>query len=208
MNEAENLFQLKALWIGLAHYYSTEISDETVRMYAEDCAHYSAAAIGRAMKSWRMNPKHGRLPLPGQLLESMGGGSSRSNASAIAIALIGAIKTRDYTWPQQLDGRAWKTGSFEGDFKHELGEIAWEVVRMAGGWPKFCDSFWDCGNETAFVAQIRDAIESVITTNRGQVLSLNAEKSIPLSGPTDEAGKSAVARLKKLLGAFDPKDGA
>jgi hypothetical protein len=204
MNKHENVVAIQELWAALAAYFQVQLSDEQIRMYAEDCGHYSADAIGRGMKRWRMNPKHGRLPLPGQLLESMGGGSSRSNASGIAFAIVGAIKKYDYTWPIATQAKFYKTGSFEGDFKQELGDVAWEVVKLAGGWSSLCGSFWDCGNETAFMAQIRDATEHVIVTKRGQVHTLDDKPSLP--APAGDQADARLAELTKQIG--QPKEDA
>lgn len=207
MSQEENLRDIKKLWAALAAYFQLTLSDAQIQMYAADCAHYSAEAIGRAMKSWRMNPKHGRMPLPGQLLESMGGGSSRSCASAIAISLIGAIKRHDYTWPALTQPKFYETGSFEGDFRKELGDVAWDVVKLAGGWPMFCGSFWDCGNDTAFIAQIRDAIEHVIGRNRGQVHAIGENKSAAaLPAPEDHEARKHLEGLAGKIGG--PKEGA
>lgn len=213
MNET-NLKIIKKLWSAFAAYYQMQLTDDQVRMYAEDCQHYSAEAVGRGMLAWRQNPKHNRMPLPGQLLASMGGGASKADAGAIALSLIGAVKRHDYTWSLQLDKRGWKTGSFEGDFKAELGDVAWEVVRLAGGWSMFCGSFWDCGNETAFLAQIRDAIEHVLTTKRGQVTALPSRATqIPASDTNTSHNvcvtSDAQKRLDDLAGQVGgPKEGA
>lgn len=202
--KAENLMTIKKLWAAFAAYYQVSLSDVQVRMYAEDCENYPARAIGEAMTSWRRNPKHLRLPLPGQLLQLIDGGTSRSNAAAIALSLIGAVKKHDYTWPMMSQPKFYKTGSFEGDFKQELGEVAWEVVRMAGGWSSFCGSFWDCGNETAFRAQIRDAIEDVIEKKRnGDHRNLTA-----LPRPEDESQDGPRGQLGELVRQITEKGSA
>jgi hypothetical protein len=199
----ENTRAIKALWIGLAAYYQVALSDDQVRMYAEDCGHYSAVSIDRAIKFWRQNPKHNRMPLPGQLLEIMGGGESKGNASAIALTLVGAIKRHDYSWGSMTQAKFYKHGSFEADFRAELGDIAWEVVRMAGGWSQICGSFWDSGNETAFKAQMRDTIEHVIAKHRGQVIGITSGSNALAIDSDEPESKEARERLNRLLGKDD-----
>lgn len=211
MNDQENRKRILVLWIELAEYYGMVLTDSQLRNYADDCAHYEAKALERGMELWRKNPRNTRLPLPAQLLASMGGGASRADAGAIALSLVGAVKRHDYTWTMRLN-TPYVGGSFEAEFRNELGDVAWEVVRMAGGWSMFCGTFHDCGNETAFLAQIRDATEHVLTTKRGQVTAFPKKDHPPELPHVTEGMPDAQRRINELasriVGPKDPKEPA
>lgn len=158
----QNLQTIKKLWVGFAAYYQSALSDFQVQMYAEDCETHNAEEIGAVMKAWRGNPKHNRLPLPGQLLEMLEGGSAKNNSNVLVTKMIAAVKAHDKNWCHRLPKTNYIGGSFEAEFLHELGAEAMHVVKLHGGWGNFCDAYWNSGNETSFKAQIRDLCEGVI----------------------------------------------
>lgn len=205
MNQESNLKMIKKLWSAFAAYYQLSLSDQQIQLYAEDCSEYSADAIGLAMKAWRRNPKHSRLPLPGQLLELMNGSNSRLSATAIATNMIAAVQRHDYTWPQQLNKSAYRTGTFGGDFRAELGEAAWEVMRAYGDWAKFCEAYKESNNETAFKAQLRDLIESVVEKRRSGDLLQFQPREAPQEISFDDA---ATERLSEIVNRIGNGEGA
>lgn len=185
--------------LNTAQYYGRALTGSVVAMMADDLAGYPAESVLEAFARYRRNGKNRFFPLPAQIIEVLEGGTSaRSSASALALRLIGAIKIHDYTWPQMTQPKFYKRGSFEADFRAELGDVAWDVVQMAGGWARFCGSFYDSGNETAFLAQIRDAIEHVVDSRRGDVLALpRRDPHAELEAPP--AGDEPSARLMGLV---------
>lgn len=149
--------------LNTAQYYGRQLTGPVINMMADDFAGFDASHVVEAYTAYRRNGRNRAFPLPAQILEMLEGGSAKNNANAITVNLIAAVKRHDYSWPNQLNKSAYRTGAFEGDFKAELGVDAWNIVQMHGGWDRFCDSYWNCaGNETAFKAQIRDLLEGAI----------------------------------------------
>lgn len=191
MNDRQRLMECI---VHTAMYYDRQLTPAVVRMMADDLSSYDTDAVLNAYKAYRTNGKNRAFPLPSQIIEMLEGGNSKGNANALATKLIAAVKRHDYTWPNQLGIAPYKTGSFEGDFIQELGEEAWHVVSLHGGWGRFCESFWS-SNEATFRAQLRDLCED--TFEKVKVGAL-------LPGPTDrprliEKPKAGPNRQQLLL---------
>ena len=166
--------------LNTAQYYGRQLSGPVIAMMAEDFAGYPADAIVEAYAVYRRSGKNRVFPLPAQIIELLEGGNAKQNANALVVNLIAAVKRHDYTWPMQLNKSAYQTGSFEGDFKAELGVDAWNVVQMHGGWQRFCESYWNsAGNETTFKAQLRDLLEGAIDRRSMGHLIVFPERQAP-----------------------------
>jgi hypothetical protein len=196
-----DLQRIKEVIVLTALYYGrNDLNQAVVAMMADDLKSYGAEAVCATYESYRKNGKNRAFPLPAQILELLEGGNSRTNAAAIVINLIAAVKRHDYTWPMQLNHSAYQTGTFEGDFRAELGDAAWDVVRMHGGWANFCDSYWkSAGNETGFKAQIRDVLEGIVEKRRsGDLLQFSPRLKL----------EDQPKEIQEIIKVITQKDGA
>ena len=184
--------------LNTAQYYGRQLTPAVISMMADDCAGSDPESVIRAYAMYRRNGKNRAFPLPAQILELLDGGNAKQNAVTLVVNLIAAVKRHDYTWPLMLNKSAYQTGTFEGDFRAELGDDAWNVVRMHGGWDKFCASYWNSsGNETAFKAQLRDLLEGAIDRRAmGDLVLLPDRQAAQVSNQRPTPNPPMIALLR------------
>lgn len=184
MNEDEK--KIITLIVGMASYYQASLSDEAVKMYAADFEGYSFEALSAAYKEYRNDPKNKFSPLPSQIKEIINPKvDNRGAAADLAQRIIAAANKHDNWWA--------KYDTFQSEFMAELGEVAWNVVQKRGGWWRFCDQYFD-SDQTAFSAQLRDAIEFEWTSNQSGNLRPMHELPEPKYAP------SRFEQVEQLVG--------
>lgn len=162
-------------------YYGKDLPQPVLAMMAEDLKSYPAETVEAAYAAYRRNGRNRTFPLPAQILDIIEASSVIGGSSVLATKLIAAVKKHDYTWPLALNPAAYQTGSFKGDFIAELGEEAWHVVALHGGWGRFCESFWN-SPEGTFKAQLRDVCEGFSEKRKAGEITAKTERA-ELSSP-------------------------
>lgn len=151
-----------------AEYYGRTLSEGALKMMARDLSKFPVETVVVAYDIYRQNGKNRAFPLPAQIIEIIEGGNDKQNALTLAIKMVASVKRHDYTWGMALP--MGKRDSFQDEFISELGEVAWNIAQMHGGWGRFCESFWASDNETAFKAQVRDLAEGLFNKERMTLL--------------------------------------
>lgn len=205
--------EISKLLVYLAAYYGRKLEDITVSMMADDLIDLEFAQVTAAAEKWRKNPANKFFPIPAQLREIVEGPAQtpKQNAIETTAKLIAAVKRYDYTWQLRLVG-GYIGGSFQAEFRHKLGDLAWIVVSRFGGWQMFCESFWST-DEGIFRAQLREAVEAIGVKFEADLISadnypalekkIDSRDSIPLvkiqalAIMGEEKGMPEVAELAK-----------
>lgn len=166
--------EIKALLVMLAEYYQKTLTDNQVRMYAEDLSEFPFEEVSRAMDSYRKNPNNKFFPIPAQLVEIMRPGVD------------------DQSEAVEVSGRIWEAiGKFGRDAparaKSFVGEVGWHVVQRMGGWAAVCEVIAEDGG--IFRAQMREIAKSAMIRSKLGILD-----QPPMLPKNDEG--------PKLLGEF------
>lgn len=156
--------EIKMLLNGLAEYYRTNLTAAQLAMYSEDLEDLTMDQIASAIKKIRMDKSEKFFPLPARIRElAIPGvdedGEAREAAAAIVTAMI------RFGSPNADRARAF------------MGEVAWAVVQMEGGWSHLCSTVQN--DELAILkAQWRELAKVA----RARLIQ-NASKA--LTGPAD-----------------------
>lgn len=142
----------KEVLIALAEYYGHSLSENQLRMYADDLVILSDEQLSFSIKRVRLDTKITKMPLPAVLIYLATGESSNDDdkARTIAAQILTAISR--FGWNNQDAA------------KECLGEGIWSVVDMQGGWVKLC-SLVNEDNFTSMQAQLRDISRAMIRGN-------------------------------------------
>jgi len=122
----EELINLKKLIAGVAVYYRDQLSNDTVAMYARDLQDLDFPAVLRAYEIYRKDPKNTKPPLPARIREMVKPTQQTDDVIAreAVTRLLGAIPKYGHT--------------NAGDARKFMGELAWQIVAMVGGWSFIC----------------------------------------------------------------------
>lgn len=158
--ENERFQQLKVLILSLAEYYREPLTKNQVVMYAQDFLESGLTfeQISTSIKIYRRDVKNARFPLPAVLIEILKPSqpSAREVGVEVAQRIIRAIKRHGYTWNWADGYRPFLT--FKEAFIAEVGDLAWEVVQLEGGWTAICTNE---AEESTLHAQLRDKAASL-----------------------------------------------
>lgn len=181
------MVELQELLVVTAEICNRTLSDAAVAAITEGLRGYQLFEISNAIIDLRRSGKFPSiLEIENKICPNV---SSRQEASVLANKLLGAVSQHGYVWTTRLNSDFYKTGSFEGDFRAELGDVAWEVIKLMGGWGPFCESC-NSTDQGILRAQLRELIESVVA----KAGAGNLDKALALPGK--------VNLPKELLGAI------
>jgi hypothetical protein len=198
-----DLQRIKEVIVITSLYYGrNDLSPPVLAMMAEDLKAFPADTVIAAYGAYRKNGKNRVFPLPAQIIEIIEGGNSKTNSNIMVTKLIAAVKRHDSNWQHYRQAKFYKHGSFQADFIAELGEEAWHLIEIHGGWSNFCSSYWNAQNESTFRAQIRDLAEGVMEQSRAGVLTAPKESlQIEMKGDfLEEAAKRGINLLVSKQG--------
>lgn len=177
--------------IKLAAYYEKILTDDQVRMYAEDLSSLSVEETALACKLYRSNPKNEFFPRPmAKLVEAV--------RNPISTEDLGQNLTSVMIEAVSKYGHHWDSGFFQGgeiiysgkncafrDWRHAaisvFGDVGLKLVDRQGGWKNFCELVHESPDGV-----IRKQISSLASTiqktnnvigNTDAVLSLTSETS-------------------------------
>ncbi len=154
MNQQEQL-QIKKTLLALSAYYSKQLPDEALNWYVQDLVKegftFNEASV--AIDTYRRTDKFGRMPTVAQLIEV-----ARPTANAKDLARVTALRIREavtkFGWPNPTEAHLF------------IGNAGWRVVERFGGWRYICENLGLDLQETTFLAQARDVLESDINLGR------------------------------------------
>lgn len=191
MNQDERKEVAKALFL-TTKYYGKELDREIMSMMLDDLDAYSCASVLGALDAYRKNPRNRSAPLPAHLIEIMSPApESRDVANEIAQDILRCVRRHGRNWQslcyrggfESYDGKGGRSfPTWSEAAVSEFGELGLEVVRRRGGWGFVCDDA-DHMDNAAFIAQLRDQIQSAVTLARQGVRSSDLALP-PASGDT------------------------
>jgi hypothetical protein len=117
--------ELAKIVFALGAYYDKKLSPEQIKMYVDDLSVLTPQELNFAIKQYRNDPANSFFPLPAKL-----------------IGIIKPVET-DQDLGRLVAGwimsAVLKFGSYRvQEAKAFMGEIAWEVVKLQGGWASIC----------------------------------------------------------------------
>lgn len=169
------------LVFALGEYYSKQLTETQLRMYAEDLSAYAVNDISEAIKKYRCNPANEFFPLPAKLITLIKPHmDDKDNAIDAVNRIIAAVSRFGWTNSQSA--------------KEFMGELAWETCNRFGGWKSLCETL--CGeNEGILRAQLRE-LAGVVAKK-----SMRGELNLVPSLPTPETNqvKNLISTTIKSL---------
>lgn len=176
--KAENLKRIQAMLLLLAEYFQKQLTQNQLRMYAEDLEEYGHEAVGHAIKKFKADKANKFYPLPAHLIEIM---QPAVNPDHEAVEVMNRIWTAiaQHGWPNPKPAREY------------IGELGWAVVERYGGWKNICQEAND-SDGGIMKAQLRETVKSVV--GRAKQGLLNTPPALPQPD-------NAPALLKDIIGA-------
>jgi hypothetical protein len=182
MKNATDDQKRKLIWVSLGEYYQRPLTENQIRMYAEDTAAYPVEALIHAAKIWRDNPDNNRCPIPANLIQII---NPTPSAQGEAVEVMNRIweAIGKFGWPNP-DGA-----------KEFIGELGWTVVQRYGGWAALCNEA-NSSEAGIMKAQLRESVKSVSERSKAGVLHIPPALPKP-DGEFKSLGEIlALAKLK------------
>lgn len=133
----------------MSQYFGHPLSDEVIKMYADDLADLDHEEVMKTLQKIRRDPKTSRFPLPSLIRAKIDPQDSPEGlAREIAAKMIGAVSK--YGWNNTE--RA----------KEYIGPIGWKLIGHLGGWEEF-NRIVSYENITTLQAQIREMLTPLMT---------------------------------------------
>lgn len=154
---------IKVIYLKLQLVYSQNLSDETIKIFAELLQNYEIKDIQSATSLYLKNPENRRIPQPGQLIALMP--QSISNKD---LAIREARKLINFMNEFGKIGR-----------EKDLTEIGKMAAQEMGGYRRMEESYnSENSDPTIFFAQLRNLCEAIISKNQ----KTNEVKLIDMEG--------------------------
>lgn len=148
----ENLKNYQRFWVWVAEYYAYPITENQVKMWAEDIQEYNLMDLKRAFMAYRKDKNNNFIPRPNQIIQLLEPEiSPRALADEAAGRIYQAITLCGY---DNSNGA-----------KEFIGELGWRVVEREGGWVSICRTCSE-QNKGTTKAQWRDMALSIIERSK------------------------------------------
>jgi hypothetical protein len=138
--------------IDMAKFYDQNLEERQLEMYVEVLSKFPLADVMEAGRQYVFDTKNFRFPMPvHKIMEKFLPQSPdhKDVGRELALRIRHAISL--YGWPGPIAART------------HIGEDGWVIVDKLGGWQHLCENLGATIQETTFMAQVRDAVE---TTSR------------------------------------------
>jgi hypothetical protein len=201
---------IKATLVLLGQYFSHELTDVQLKMYAEDLMDLSVDELTAAANAYRRDPENTRFPLPAQLIALVRPRpSERDDAIDVARRLQEAAARWDAYWDMPYhNARGVYFNSSHGPqptfvdaVRADAGDLGLEIIARFGGWKRFYQAYADT-DRGQFHAQLRELAESKIRRARaGQLdrvpsLSDYSPPKLKPPSPGEAPSKPAFSLIK------------
>lgn len=172
----------KLAWLKIAAYYSKDISEAQLGMYAADTCDMKVD-IERAFMTYRRSPKGHNFPLPKDLEDAIRPLITDDDvARDVSSRIIGAVSKFGYSSPDRA--------------KAHMGELGWRaVVQMHGSWASLCQTLTE-SNKSNIQAQLRDLVG---TLNRRKKSGHNLDRPLDESQRSLPSGAPDPAKLLRSM---------
>ena len=159
---------------GLATYYNHSMTAEQISLHADDLMVLTPDQLKVAIKTYTADPENNFYPLPAKLL-----------------SVIKPVET-DLDIGRTVAGNILTAISKFGSYRHDdarnfMGEVAWEVVKLQGGWKSICA----LDNEQLKQEQPRFRDMALTVLKRAKLGKLNEAPALP----------NYSDNMKKLIGS-------
>ncbi len=170
--------------IDMAKFYSYELEQRQLELYVEVMQKFPAELVYRAGREYVEDLKNTKFPIPPHsILKNY----LPQEAGAKDLARITALRIREavtkFGWPNPTEAHTF------------IGDAGWRVVERFGGWKYLCENLGLELNETTFIAQARDAVESDINLGKA---GFDIERPV-LEQAKDRGQLSSSADILKSL---------
>ena len=182
----------------IAALSETELTRDQIELYDKSLASFGYDLVVQALDEILLEQRP-RQPMPSiaeviRHLDKQREVSDKAQANACVQNLFRCVSRHGYTWPETYRYDDPEADSFDAHINNQCGELGSEVVRLSGGWIRFCeDANSNFEAMTAMRAQFRDIALGVLERSRRGV----GVKEMP-SLPT---GDSIHPKVKELLGS-------
>lgn len=135
--------------IDMAKFYQYDLAERQLEMYVEVMSTFPIELVLACGKEYVQNPKNDRFPIPPHkimakyLPQEL---DSKDVGREVALRIREAVS--NFGWPRPGDAAAF------------IGPAGWRIVQQMGGWTHICENLGTEIQETTFMAQCRDAVES------------------------------------------------
>lgn len=162
------------IWIAIGEMYGKQISQSSLSIMLRAIEDLDEQDVMNALNSWVKTSKIPRPPTPAEIRNLINPVlDDKFLANDLAQRILGCVSKFGYTWDSGFFNGFDNAGkplfyfkSTNGVFStfkeaviSEIGEIAWHVVCVRGGWQNLVESA-NLNLDTIFFAQLRDQIES------------------------------------------------
>ncbi len=178
MTPEQKLKLIRDIVIENLTFYDAPINEIKVKMYAKDLSNLELENIQRAFSAFRLEKGRRMMPMPADIASFLSPtADSKDLARETALRIRHAVSK--YGWSNSRDAQIY------------IGDTGWSVVERIGGWQHICENLGTEIQETTFMAQCRDAIESTI--NLG-TLGLD-----PTRPSIEQSKRSGLTSTKDIL---------
>lgn len=189
---------IKLALVSLAEYYKENLTKNQISMYSEDLECLTLDELSIAIRKYRNESKNTRFPLPSALvaLVRQPPVEPRDAGVETATRIIAAIKKHGYVWC--LQGGFAPHSTFQEAVISELGELAWNVIQLDGGWSSICEFSSEENNGTLH-AQLRD--KAAMLFNKARNGTLGVLPSLPQQDSFKQISSKPM-QIGEVLGSF------
>lgn len=144
--------------LDMARFYDQPLDERQVDLYVRVLAKFPSEQVLMAGREYIEDVRNTRFPIPPHKImekylpkEPEAKDIGRETATRIRHAIT------KFGWPSPLNAREY------------IGDAAWSVVERFGGWQHICECLGVEIQESTFMAQVRDAVESQVNLGRAGI---------------------------------------
>lgn len=184
MTDARNTQTLRQLILGEAAFYDAQMSDLKLKMFVDEMSDMTLEQIHRAYFQLRKDPKRqAKLPMPSEVRQFVNPQTTDENNAITAVNLLISAVSK-FGWPNGPEAKIY------------MGELAWSLVGLNGGWESVCRKLGDSIQETTFKAQLR--LDAKVQLDRAKNGMLNLAPGLP-EASNDPKLKSLISGMVKAI---------
>lgn len=146
MNE-DQIKMLKRTIIAASNYYGKELSDDAVRMYANDLSEFGYLPVMDAITKYRRDSRNRQMFLPAHIVEII---QPRIHDKDLAVVTANKVHEAVVKFGHMRQQEA----------RENIGEQGWRIIQRMGGWVWLCENLGVDISVTTFTAQFRDTMNS------------------------------------------------
>lgn len=136
--------------IDMARFYGFDLDKRRLDLYVQVLEQFPIEAVLQCGREYMQDPRNDRFPVPPHKILAR---HLPQSADSKDVGRETALRIREavskFGWPSPAKA------------KEHIGELGWSVVERMGGWSHICENLGVEIPESVFLAQARDAAESM-----------------------------------------------